>query len=601
MGLASNIQRRGGSAVYYVRLAVPKKLHSIVGKKEIWKSTGVRDPKAARLAALPILAKYRAQFEALAQRQEPTPGDLQAAVWRHYEGLLDHDQRERAAMPTIAMVQQAKDRLADDIAAGTVEWSGDPLVQLNAALDVLVMKDAPALARDRRDIKLARLRKQLAVGETGPIEWAADDVIQRDQLLIERGSPAYRDLCQRLQRAEIQMLERAAERDQGNWSGVPTDAVVAPADPTAGRQKAGPGEGLWDLYGRFESEKKASISLDTWTQNRVIVGLFFEFIGETSHVSAITRKSVRDWKHALASWPVKALKITEFQGMTFRKIIEANKTIGKPTISANTLNRYLSAIAGFCEWLFNHEFIEQDCMRGMFLSVDKQEQKVFPYSDDQLRTIFTSPLITRCAGDDQEHKPGDVEIRDWRYWLPWIAAYTGARLGELAQLLTADVRQIHGVWVLHITREGSRLKSTKTGGSERVVPIHSELIKLGLLDYHAKMVSRGEQQLFPELKPDTRGFFSRTPSRFFAGYLKRIGAKSDKRHNFHSFRHGAADAFRRAGYLDEQFGPLLGHTKSTTTGRYGIMPEGPLSHPAARLDLLPLHCRLLCVQAGSSG
>lgn len=586
MGLASNIQRRGGSAVYYVRLAVPKKLQAAVGKKEIWKSTGVRDPKAARLAALPILAKYRAQFEELSQRQEPTPGDLQVAVWRHYQTMLTDDQRERAAIPTAAMVEVAKDKLATDIEAGAVEWSADPVVQLNGALELIAMKDAGALARDRRSAKLGLLRKHLATGETALIEYAADDVIQRDRLLLEKGSTGYRELCQRLQRAEIQMLERAGERDQGDWSGVPTDPAVAPADPTAGRKIAAAGESLWELYDRFEREKKASVSFDTWTQNRVIVGLFFEFIGETSHVSAITRKAVRDWKHALASWPVKALKITEFQGMTFRKIIEANKTVGKPTISENTTNRYLSAIAGFCEWLLNNEFIDADVIRGMFLSIDKKQQKVFPYSDDQLRTIFASPLMTRCAGDDQEHKPGDVEIRDWRYWLPLIAIYTGARLGELAQLMTADVRQLHGVWIFHITREGSRLKSTKTAGSMRVVPVHTELIKLGFLDYHAAMVARGKEQLFPNLKPDTRGFFSRTPSRFFAGYFKRIGVKTDKRHNFHSFRHGVADAFRAAGYLDEAFGPLLGHTKSTTTGRYGVLPEGPLRDRVAMIEAI---------------
>jgi hypothetical protein len=35
----------------------------------------------------------------------------------------------------------------------------------------------------------------------------------------------------------------------------------------------------------------------------------------------------------------------------------------------------------------------------------------------------------------------------------------------------------------------------------RVVPIHSELIKLGLIDYHAAIRARGEKQLFPGSNP----------------------------------------------------------------------------------------------------
>ena len=46
--------------------------------------------------------------------------------------------------------------------------------------------------------------------------------------------------------------------------------------------------------------------------------------------------------------------------------------------------------------------------------------------------------------------------------------------------------------------------------------------------------------------------------------------------SLYSFRHGAADALRRAGHLDEQFGFILGHTGGTMTGRYGIMPQGML-------------------------
>jgi integrase len=63
----------------------------------------------------------------------------------------------------------------------------------------------------------------------------------------------------------------------------------------------------------------------------------------------------------------------------------------------------------------------------------------------------------------------------------------------------------------------------------------------------------------------------------FNDYFRDIGAKVDKSVNFHSFHHGIADAVRNAGYLDEQFNMLLGHTKATTMGTYGIVPQGILS------------------------
>jgi hypothetical protein len=100
----------------------------------------------------------------------------------------------------------------------------------------------------------------------------------------------------------------------------------------------------------------------------------------------------------------------------------------------------------------------------------------------------------------------------------------------------------------------------------RVVPTHSELIKLGLIDYHAAIVARGEKQLFSEIKPDSRGLFSGDPSAFFNDYFRDIGVKVDKSVNFHSFRHGIADAFRSAGYYDEQFNVLLGTPRRRRQG-----------------------------------
>lgn len=67
-------------------------------------------------------------------------------------------------------------------------------------------------------------------------------------------------------------------------------------------------------------------------------------------------------------------------------------------------------------------------------------------------------------------------------------------------------------------------------------------------------------------------------SRDFGRYLERISVKDGKGLSLYSFRHGAADAFRRAGYLNEQFGMILGHAKRDMTGQYGIVPQGILQH-----------------------
>ncbi|MGX4772502.1 DUF6538 domain-containing protein [Bradyrhizobium guangdongense] len=585
MALATNIQKRPGRSSYYVRVGVPLKLQPILKRDEIWKSLRTSDPKLARDRAGPVIASFRAQFAGLEQRRDPSPADIQAAVWSHYETELARDSRTRAALPTDAEIQEAKSNLAADIEAGRVSWSADPLVQLNTTIDLIVMKDAAKLDQERRATQLAVLRKHLAAGETALIEWKADEVIQSERLLIDKGSPAYRDLCQRLQRAQIQVLERAAERDAGNWTGVPSDAIVVPADPTQGKRIAAPGETLMELYDKFKAERIGDARPDTWDQNRKIVKLFAEFVGEASHVSVITRKGVRNWKQELARWPVKAADSKAFEGMSFRKVIEANETVKKPTISQKSINKYLAALGSFAKWLLQNEYIEADVMSGQYLSIDKRRKNRFPFTEQQLQTVFNSPLFATCLGDGAESKPGNAAIRDWRYWLPFIAIYSGARLGELCQLLTADVYQLHGLWVFHISDLGDDEKSTKTEGSKRVVPVHSRLIELGFIDYHAGVVARGGQRLFPETVRDKRGYFGEA-SKFFNGYFKAVGVKADSRVNFHSFRHNVADAFRAAGYLDEQHGVLLGHTKASTTGRYGVLPEGPLRDRVTMIEAI---------------
>ncbi|WP_323717607.1 site-specific integrase [Paracoccus aminovorans] len=122
----------------------------------------------------------------------------------------------------------------------------------------------------------------------------------------------------------------------------------------------------------------------------------------------------------------------------------------------------------------------------------------------------------------------------------------------------------------------------------RVVPVHPELIRLGFIRYHEMRMKQSGAALFPDAVRNERGQMMADVSREFGRYLTRIGLKQGRGLSLYSFRHGAADALRRAGYLDNQFGFILGHTEASMTGRYGVMPQGCLNSAWSLCRRLPI-------------
>jgi integrase len=437
--------------------------------------------------------------------------------------------------------------------------------------------------RQGRGIWEADLKRNVATGQIGTIGTVADAYIEDERFNIKAGSTTYRHLCHLLQRAAVQALDRRKERDQGKYDGTHTDPIL---DPPQGKPEATaqPGESVTALYEQYAIENASKITADTLNQNRKIIHLFAQQFGPAYPASAIDKNAVREWKRALMKWPRKAAEIRQFKGLSFNEVIERNKTLKKPAIEHRTVNKYLSALGGLCDWLVRQGSLNANPVDGLHIPLDRDKKIDRDYKPEQLTAIFKSPVYCGALSDDQDDKPGNHQITDWRRWLPLLALYSGARLGELAQLLIDDVRQQSGQWIIHITREGDGSKTTKTKGSQRVVPLHSELIRCGFLKYHAEMKARGEKWLFPTIERDARAQISGTPSRWYGRYLASLGIKTDKTINFHSYRHGFTTALRRAGYDDDDFGFILGHTKATTTGRYGNIPEGELQRRVTLIE-----------------
>ncbi|WQP07793.1 DUF6538 domain-containing protein [Sinorhizobium meliloti] len=476
---------------------MPLELVEIVGKKELVKALGTKDETVAKRLLGSVVRQWEQDFDDLRARRTMTDDDKAHATWQHYTAVLERDEQTRQQMPTSADIDGETRAMFERARRGEVS-SADPLAILDATLDVQVKKRARELDATARRVKLDIMRKHLVEGENALISHEVDDYTQQNGLLVDDKNPDWQDTARSMMRAEIEALERTLERDRGDYGGTPRDPIVKPAAGTA-RETAAPGETIMELFAIYERENPNQIKADTLAQARRDVGLFVEYVGSTFPAHRIDKKAAREWKALLLQYPVKATETKAFEGMKLAQIVKHNETVKKPTISTTTVNRYLSGFSAFCTWLTNHGYLTVNPAADMFLKKSR-EKKGKTFTVDQMNTLFKSPFFTGCQSDDAPRfwsKPGNVKIRDHRYWVPLIMLYSGARPAEIAQLGIDDVRQEHGHWIMHITTEGDGDKSVKTDGSMRVVPVHPELVKLGLLEYHTDMKKRGEKRLFP--------------------------------------------------------------------------------------------------------
>jgi integrase len=109
-----------------------------------------------------------------------------------------------------------------------------------------------------------------------------------------------------------------------------------------------------------------------------------------------------------------------------------------------------------------------------------------------------------------------------------------------------------------VHRYSQRLENKlKNDSSARLIPVHSELVRLGLLDY-VKALPKGP--LFPGLtRRESKG--GKIGARVGELFRKKLVALGLKREGlcFHSFRHTVAGALDAAGVPQSDAARVLGH------------------------------------------
>jgi integrase len=232
--------------------------------------------------------------------------------------------------------------------------------------------------------------------------------------------------------------------------------------------------------------------------------------------------------------------------------------------SNRTVNNYATTLAG----LFKNAR-----HRGRFTGdnpFEDQKRKVggesyVPFKIPELQQVFDSFQFET----QPKYSPTSA--------LPWVSligTYTGMRLEEICQLTVNDIRDVsaNGATVTVIDIHNGENNRLKNESSVRLVPVHSELVRAGLLRYRDSLPK--DSPLFPGLtrRESKGGKIGARMGELFRKQLIGLGIKR-KGLCFHSLRHTVSSRLEEAGVLETDTARVLGHTISGMS--YGVYSTGP--------------------------
>lgn len=549
---------------YYARVKVPRPLEEAVASllakskaRQVWlkRSLGTKDLETANKRAKAVLIEFdrtldRAK-ELLATRplrdtlSEP---EIKRIAEYHYADMLHIDDVEtREGLGRDAMMRAVAAQLD---AAGVRYTMPIPPSERPPQFG---LSDSD-IERRLVDLEFVTpiMKAALASGDVSKVSEDLDELLDLFGINLDRKSEAYRRLGLAVLRSHVAALNAIIERTEGQ-------PIETPPLPAIEKAPSASGETLKAAFEGWKRDREHSPR--TLLDYGRAINLFVE-LHDDMPVAQIRRIHARQFREALQEMPQKRtgklLKASLPELAQWgRDHPEAQK------ISAATVNKLLGGVQAICRWARKENLLPDDWADPFAeMRLEEDESGRAPFSPDELRTIFGAPVFTKGA----RPKGGQGAAA---FWLPLLSLFGGERLSELAGLRAQDVahNELIGATSIYIAPDRKAGRRLKTKQSERYVPLHSQLIKLGFLDFVAARAKGGAKAwLFPLVAPGTKGVAAF--SKWFGRYIGSHGV-TDTSKVFHSFRHTFTDALRLADVSDEVRYALLGWSGGGMPARYG--------------------------------
>lgn len=522
----TNLVKRGSA--FYFRMKVPADLREHYGKESIRKSLkGVTSVAEGRPEARRLADQYAAEFEKVRQLRAAPPvpltSDLTASLGKLFEAsTLQADDEARAQGLT-----------EHELAA----WAAEDAAELQ------------------------QLRAAYARGDVGPVRERVADSLHQLGIEAAPDSTEFRTFARRYTEQRIRALQARALRNSGEIVDTPDSPGVEALRESI--QAAGPARRVTQTSRRKGPGPTLADVVSYWKGT-----------GAKAPRSLMTVDTlVREFNTLHGALPLPEITKAHFVALRDHLL----QRVKPATVQA----RFNLLKAAYTVCVQDDQLgLTSNPLQTLKIRKDADAEKPRDaFTADQLQTLFDSPVFTegaRPAGGKGEAA----------FWAPLIALFTGARLDEVLSLRTDGVYLWEGVPVIHF-RHRPELGQTLKGKAKnnRRVPVHPELLRLGLLGYVEEARTLGEW-LFPEIdRTDKKRSHSSAWGAWFGRFLKQVGIKTDKL-TFHSLRHTFKHYARASGIPEDHHDAMTGHTTAEVSRRYGSAegyPVGALAVSMAQL------------------
>lgn len=319
-------------------------------------------------------------------------------------------------------------------------------------------------------------------------------------------------------------LQQPAAANRGRTREIWPQATRAPAAPPA---QAIETITLGKARDAFLATLKGSTLPKTYTIKKTAIEALVAFLGPKFKVHAITRSDLARW----------------YQDMR-------EKGASTPTLTNK--QSYIGGKGGFFEWaMASGHYPRGDNPASGHVSYSQREKRARKklgfkaYDRAQIHALFAPEALGKLSESAR--------------WASLIGLYTGARASEVGQLLIKDVFEEDGIPCIRISDEGEHQK-VKTEVSLRTVPLHPELLKMGLLKWVNEKREAGQTRLFPAAKAAAVNGQGNWITKAFSRHLAEVGKDWEPaKRGFHSLRKTFIQELQGAGVVSELRAQIVGH------------------------------------------